>query len=71
MNCFEVIRHFRRKLVKGQGPVVQSTISTNPGLNFNLLFWCMYFYSTVCFRTLKHESSIDPENICGKTCSTL
>ena len=53
-----------------QGPVVQSTISANPRLNFNLLLWFMYFSSTVRFKTLKHKSSIDPENICGKTCST-
>jgi hypothetical protein len=26
------------RLSKYQGPVVQSTISANPGLNFNLLF---------------------------------
>ena len=25
------------------GPVVQSTISANPGLNFNLLFWFKHF----------------------------
>ena len=52
------------------GPIVQSTISANAGLNFNLLFWLMPFCSTVCFKTLKNKSSNDPEYICGKTCST-
>ena len=41
------------------GSVVQSTISVNPGLNFNLLFWFMHFYSTVHFKTLKNKSSDD------------
>ena len=53
-----------------QGPVVQSTISTNSGLNFNLLFWFMHFCSTVRFKSLNNKSFIEPENICGKTCST-
>ena len=52
------------------GPVVQSTFSINPGLNFNLLFWFMHFCSTVGFKTLNNKSSIDREDICGKTCST-
>ena len=43
------------------GPVVQSTISANPGLNFNLLFWFMHSCKTVRFKTLKHKSSIDPK----------
>ena len=40
-------------------PVVQSTINTNPWLIFDLLFWFMYFCSTICFKTLKSKSSID------------
>ena len=38
-------------IFKHLGPVVQSMINANPGLNFNLLFWFMYFCSTVCFKT--------------------
>ena len=60
----------RRIFTISQGPVVQSTISGNPGLNLNLLFWFMHFCSKARFKTLKNKSSIDPENICGKTCST-
>ncbi len=37
---------------KTLGPVVHSTISANPGLKFNPLFWFMYFCTSVNFRTL-------------------
>ena len=53
-----------------QEPVVQSMISANPGLNFNLMFGFMHFCSKDRFKTLKNKSYIDPENICRKTCST-
>ena len=50
---------------------MQSTVNTNPGLNFNLLFWFMHFCSTVHLKILKNKSSIDPEKICGKSCTKL
>ena len=62
--------HIKNCTIVHQGPVVQSSISANPGLNFNLLFWFMHFCSTVCFKTLKNKSSIDPENIYERICST-
>ena len=51
-DCFDVLIY--------HGPIVQSPISTNPRLNLNPLFWFVYFCSTVCFKTLKNKSSIDP-----------
>ena len=63
------VRYTRPKTM-GLGPVVQSAISTNPGLNFNRLFWFMHFCSTVCFKILKTVSFIEPENILWKICST-
>jgi hypothetical protein len=49
-------------------PVVQSPISANPGLNFNLLFLFMYFCMMICnFKTLENKTSIEPEKISGKT----
>ena len=38
--------------IKALGPVVQSTISANPGLKFNPLFWFRYICKSVNFRTL-------------------
>ena len=64
MDQRNLTNHFRKPF-KQQGPVVQSTISAIPELNFNLLFWFMHF-ATVRFKTLKYKSSVDPENICGK-----
>jgi hypothetical protein len=52
------------------GPVVQSPISANPGLNSNLLFLFMYFCMIICFKTLENKISIEPEKISGKTYST-
>ena len=40
-------------------PVVQSMISPNPGLNFNLPFLFMHFCSTVHFKTLKHNQLLN------------
>ena len=51
------------------GPVVQSPISVNPGLNFNLPFLFMYF-CMIRFKTLENKTSIEPESISGKTYST-
>ena len=51
------------------GPVVQSPISANPGLNFNLLFLFMYFCMIIRFKTLENKTSIEPEKISGKTYS--
>jgi hypothetical protein len=49
-----------------QGTVVQSPVSANPGLNFNLLFLFMYFCMIIRFKTLEHKTSIGPEKISGK-----
>ena len=35
---------------KTLGPVVQSWVSTNPGLKFNLLFKFLYFYMSVYLK---------------------
>ena len=53
------------------GPVVQSSISANPGLNINTLLWFMHFYMAVCFITFDKQASVDPEKIPGKSYSTL
>ena len=37
------------------GPVVQWWVSANPGLKFNPLFWFVYFYTSVYFKTLDCE----------------
>ena len=58
------------ELGSSQGPVVQSPISANPGLNFNLLFLFMYFCMIIHFKTLGNKTSIEPEKISGKTYST-
>jgi hypothetical protein len=34
-----------------QGPVVQRWVSANPGLKLNLLFWFVYFYTSVYLKT--------------------
>ena len=49
------------------GPVVQSTISANPGLSFNQLFCFMHFFSTISSKLLTDKSFVIPESICGKT----
>jgi hypothetical protein len=48
------------------GPLVQSPISANPGLNFNLLFLFMYFCMIIRFKTLENKTSIESEKISGK-----
>ena len=53
-----------------QGPVVQSPIGANSGLNFNMLFLFMYFCMIIRFKTLENKTSIEPEKISGKTYST-
>jgi hypothetical protein len=53
-----------------QGPVVQSPISANSGLNFNMLFLFMFFCTIIRFKTLESKPSIEPEKISGKTYST-
>ena len=59
-------------MLQNRGQLFKARLSPlNPGLNFNLLFWFMHFTSTVRFQTLENKTSIDPENICGKTCSIL
>ena len=72
-HAMQILHHYAMSCCQVrniQGPVVQSTFSANPGLNLNLLFWFMHFCSTVQFKTLRNKSSINPESICGKTCST-
>ena len=49
-----------------QGPVVQSSIRANPGLNINTLFQFMYFHMAVWFETLDKKTCVDPEKILGK-----
>jgi hypothetical protein len=46
-----------------QGPVVQSTISAIPGLNFNLLFLFMHFCTSICFKTSEKKTFIGPDKI--------
>jgi hypothetical protein len=48
-----------------QGPVVQSSISANPGLKFKLLFWFVFCMS-IYFKTLENKTSIDPDKISRK-----
>ena len=45
-------------LANNQGSVVESTISANPELNFNLLFWFMHLCNTIRYKTLKNKRSI-------------
>jgi hypothetical protein len=52
------------------GPVFQSLISANPGLNFNQLFLFIYFCMIIYFKTLENKTSIEPKKISGKTYST-
>jgi hypothetical protein len=54
------------------GRVVQSPISANLGIHFDLLFLFMYFCITMIirFKTLENKTSIEPEKISGKTYST-
>jgi hypothetical protein len=52
------------------GQVVQSPISVNSGLNFNLPFLFMYFCMIIRLKTLENKTSIEPESISGKTYST-
>jgi hypothetical protein len=42
----------RMRDLENKGPVVQSPISVNPGLNFKLLFLFMYFCMIIRFKTL-------------------
>jgi hypothetical protein len=51
------------------GPVIQSPISANPGLKFNLVFLFMYF-CMIRLKTLENKTSIEPEKISRKTYST-
>jgi hypothetical protein len=51
----------RRNIILG--PVVQSWISANPGLKFNLLFLFMYFCTSICFKTSEKKIHICPDKI--------
>ena len=53
------------------GPVVQSSISDDPGLNINTLFWFMSFYIAVCFKTFDRKTSVYPGENSGKTYTQL
>ena len=49
-----------------RGPVVQSSISANPGLNINTLFWFVYFYMAMCVKTLDKKTTVDHKRFLGK-----
>jgi hypothetical protein len=66
--CLTIFTLVRENVL--QGPVVQSPISANPGLNFNLLFLFMYFCMIIRLKTLENITSIEPEKISRKTYST-
>ena len=55
-------------LVKLMQPVVHSTISANPALNFSLLV-CAFLQQS-SFRNFIKTKFYYLRNICGKTCST-
>ena len=40
-------------------PVVQSWVSANLGLNFNPLFWFMWFCANIRFKTLQNKTSVN------------
>ena len=48
------------------GPVVQGWVSANRWLRFNLLFWFVYLYAAISFKTSKSKITIDPDKISGK-----
>ena len=52
-------------------PVVQSTISANPGLKFNPLFWFAHFFRSVCFKNSENRTFIDPDKISGEYKQTV
>lgn len=43
--------------------VVQKVISASPGLKFKLLFWFVYIYNFVYFKSFKTKTFIAPEKI--------
>ena len=49
-----------------QGPVVQSMVTSNPGLTFDRLFWFMHFCCTVCLETLKNKAILAEKIFVGK-----
>ena len=48
------------------GPVVQGWVSANPALKLNLLFWFVYLYASISFKTSKTKITIHPDKISGK-----
>ena len=46
--------------------VVQSTSCTSPGLNFNLLFWLVHYYSTIRFQTFQKNVLSERKYLCKK-----
>jgi hypothetical protein len=48
------------------GPVVQSWISPNPGLNFNLLFWLRISACLFISKRPESKTSVDPDKISRK-----
>ena len=40
-----------------------SWVSAKPGLNFNSLFYVLYLYSSVYFKTSKTKTTIDPDEV--------
>ena len=53
-----------------QGPVVQSWVSANPGLKFDL-FKFMYFCTSIYFKASEKKTPIDPDKIPEKNISTF
>ena len=48
------------------GTVVQRWVNANPGLKFNLLFWFVYFCTSVYFKTSENKTPTDPGKISEK-----
>ena len=61
------MHHLYPFIVNPLGPVVQSWISANPGLKFNLLFQFMYFCTSICFKTSEKKTLICPDKISEET----
>ena len=49
------------------GPVVQSTIGANPGLNFKQIFRFVYLFSTISSKLQTNKSSFQPRRYMSNT----
>jgi hypothetical protein len=63
--------NFHTLLNLGPCAVVQSWISSNPGLKLNLLFWFVRFCMSDYFKTLENKTSVDSDKISRKTFPSL